>query len=110
MKVLVDFDNVPVAIRNQGPVHLADLIFTKLAPALASDCRSLELKLYSGWDENGRLTRRAQVLSALLPTKFPKLFKALHTEPPTPVMIRAALAQSLECAPKKLFSRTLRTV
>ncbi len=110
MKVLIDFDNVPVAIRNQGPVYLADLILTKLAPELPTDCRSLELRLYSGWDENGRLTKRAQDLSALLPSKFPKLFKTLHTDPPTPVMIRAGLAQSLECAPKKLFSKTMRTM
>lgn len=110
MKVLVDFDNVPVAITNQGPVHLADLIFTKLAPTLPADCRSLELRLYSGWDKDGRLTKRAQDLSAVLPSKFPKLFRAMHTTPPTPVMIRAVLAQSLECAPKKLFSKTLRTM
>lgn len=109
MKVLIDFDNIPVTISNQGPVYLADLILTKLAPKLAPDCRSLDLRLYGGWDENGRLTRRAQHLSALLPTKFPRLFKVLNTNPPTPVMIRAALAQALECAPKKTISHTLRT-
>lgn len=110
MKVLVDFDNVPLGVRNQGPLYLADLIMTRLAPSSPAGFASLELRLYAGWDQNSRLTNRAQGLAAALRASFPRILRSSHTDPPTPIRLSAELAQSLQCLPRKPLINTFRKV
>ncbi len=110
MKVLVDYDNVPERIRRQGSIYLADLVLSRLAPVLPEQCRSLELRLYAGWDENSRLTSRAQTLSADLRARFPKILDARTSNPSKKILISVELAQSLECLPRKPLPNTLRSV
>jgi uncharacterized LabA/DUF88 family protein len=110
MKVLVDYDNVSPALTRQGPRYVADRILGAIAPTVGNACTSLHIRMYGGWDEKGSLTTRAQKLNADLLISFPRITRSTHTIPPLPVRLSAALAQSLECLPKKSLRNTLRSV
>jgi hypothetical protein len=109
MKVLVDYDNIPLSLRNPGVLYLADRISTQILRAVPS-CASFDFRLYGGWNENWSSTRRAQVLNAELGTSFPRIIKSAHIDPPVSIRWHAVLAQSLESLPRKLLENTLRTV
>jgi hypothetical protein len=106
MRVLVDYDNIPVTIRRQGLLHLADRIFEAVRPLFLDDFR-LDLRLYGGWYEDDKLTRRAQELSVEL-SDFPYPLWLKDRTPAQLVPIGASLAQSLEALPKKLLHATYR--
>jgi hypothetical protein len=106
MRVLVDYDNVPLSIRGQGPLYLADRLFECLRPDLGSDTH-LDVRLYGGWFEEDKLTRRAQDLVAGL-SAFPYPMWIKDQGPAKLVRINATLAQSLEALPKKHLHGTYR--
>jgi uncharacterized protein YqgV (UPF0045/DUF77 family) len=111
MKILVDFDNVPLQIRKYGVSYVVDRIVTALKPALATiSVSSLDFRLYGGWDENNKMTRSAQELSSKLQADFPKLINSDHVKPPTPLRISTGLALSLELLPRHTFPNTVRRV
>lgn len=111
MKVLVDFDNVPVQVRNQGLLYLVDRIVTCLGPTLRQIAvKGLEFRMYGGWDENNNLTKRAQQLSADLQSSFPRIATVTDAEPFTRLHLSGMLAQSLEVLPSKILHNTLRSI
>ena len=69
MLVLVDYDNLPDADRKLGADHIVRKI-VDLVPEIDSAQRA-RVRLYGGWYESDRLTRRAQQLSAELRTCSP---------------------------------------
>jgi hypothetical protein len=101
MHVLVDFDNVPMPIQRQGTVYVADRIFQALSPILAAGDR-LELRLYGGWDQDAKLTPKAQLLHAELVGAFPRtltLRASVTGSASRPIVMTAALADSLLIEP-----------
>src|SRR5580700_9384399 len=104
MKILVDYDNVPIATSRQGLVYLADRILTRVAAAIDS-IQGIEMRLYGGWDRNNKLTRRGQDLSAEIRSSFPKSLKVINS----PVRITMQLAESLEALPRKRLPNTVRS-
>jgi hypothetical protein len=111
MKVLVDFDNIPIQIRKQGSSYTVDRIFTALKPVLSQvNTNELDFRLYGGWDENNGMSRMAQQLSADLRANFPKIVNSDHTQPPVPLRLSVSLAQSLEILPRNLLPNTLRSI
>src|SRR4051794_1466349 len=106
MRVLVDYDNVPIQIRRQGLLNLADKVFEVVRPFLLDDIR-LDIRLYGGWYEEDKLTRRAQDLAVELGA-FPYPLWLKDRAPARLVPVNASLAQSLEALPKKLLHGTYR--
>jgi hypothetical protein len=111
MKVLVDFDNIPIQIRKQGSSYTVDRIFTALKPVLSQvNANELDFRLYGGWDENHGMSRMAQQLSADLRANFPKIVNSDHVQPSVPLRLSVSLAQSLEILPRNLLPNTLRSI
>ncbi len=108
VKVLVDYENIPKIVRSQGAVYVADRILQRINPQLDPNSKLVDFKMYGGWDENSKLTRRAQDLEAELKNRFPRDLR-LSEQPPRSVRLNAALAHSLEVTPKKLMTNTVRT-
>jgi hypothetical protein len=106
MHALIDYDNIPDHIARQGPLYLADRLFELVRSHLFDDTR-LEMKLYGGWYEADRLTRKAQDLVAQL-ASFPYPVWIKERTPPQLLRITARLAHSLEALPKKLIHSTYR--
>ena len=106
MRALVNYDNVPEHILRQGPLYLADRLFELVRSHLLDDTR-LEIKLYGGWYEEDKLTRKAQDLVAQL-ASFPYPIWIRERIPPQLLRITASLAHSLEALPKKLIHSTYR--
>ncbi len=106
MRALVDYDNIPEPVARHGVLYLADRLFELLRPHLLDDTR-LAMKLYGGWYEQDKLTRKAQDLAAQL-ADFP--YPIWNKERATPQLLRitADLAHSLEALPKKLIHSTYR--
>jgi hypothetical protein len=102
MRALVDYDNIPETILRHGPLYLADRLFEAVRPHLANDTR-LDMKLYGGWYEQDKLTRRAQDLLVQLES-FPYPMWVKDRTPPRLLRITASLAHSLEALPKKLIT------
>jgi hypothetical protein len=106
MRILVDYDNVPSTIRSQGPLYVADRLFECLRPELQKETR-VDVRLYGGWYEEDKLTRRAQDLIVDLAV-FPYPMWLKDQVPAKLVRINATLAQSLEILPKKHLHGTFR--
>jgi hypothetical protein len=106
MRALVDYDNVPEPVLRQGPLYLADRLFEVVRPYFAEDTH-FELKLYGGWYEEDKLTRKAQDLVAQL-AGFPYPIWIKERTPAQLLRITASLAHSLEVLPKKLIHSTYR--
>jgi hypothetical protein len=107
MKVLIDHANVPDAVRSQGVLHLADLLFERLRPFLLESAR-LDLRLYGGWFQEDKLTHAAQSLAAEIAASFPYPMWIRDRAPAQLVPLSAALAHSLEMFPRKLIQHTYR--
>jgi hypothetical protein len=106
MRVLVDYDNVHVQVRRQGLLYVADRIFEAVRTFLSDDTR-LEMRLYGGWYEADKLTRRAQDLTVEL-ERFPYPLWLKDRATARLVTVTGVLAQSLEALPKKLLHATYR--
>jgi hypothetical protein len=103
MKILVDYDNVPIATSRQGLAYLADLILTKVSPFL-SEVATVDFRLYGGWYRNSRMTQCGQEISVQMRAKFPWSLRIDQR----PVVMTMQLAQSLEALPRKTLLNTLR--
>lgn len=103
MKVLVDYDNVPVSVSRQGLIYLADRILTRISTA-TSPTENLDFRLYGGWDRNNQLTHQAQTLATQLRSQFPRILKPAGK----PCHINMQLAESLDSIPGKRFPNTWR--
>ena len=109
MQVLVDFDNIPTTIQQQGSIYVADRVFQSLSPMLDPGER-LELRLYGGWDSGSKLTPKAQRLHAELVGTFPRTFNlpSAASSGLTAVVMTAALADSLLVEPMTPLRDTYR--
>ena len=96
LHILVDFDNVPVMTRQKGVDHVLHTTLDTAAGVLgASMPRRVTVRLYGGWYDGLRLTRKAQELvrSRYFASHVPRCptgFAASDT-----VLIKAELARTL---------------
>lgn len=104
MKVLVDYDNLGIAIKRRGLKNLADKILDRLAAQYLPGTSAVDFRLYGGWDRSSRLTPDAQNLSAELRRTFPHIWNMPHS-----VRATMRLVYSIEAYPNKTLSDTLRT-
>lgn len=107
MKVLVDYDNVPVAIRRVGVSYVVDRVRAKLAGFISAECNRLEFRLYGGWDQNSTLTAVAQRLTAEIGRTFPRIVGAEGCVTKR-LRVDVSLVHALEKAPNKLLRHTHR--
>ena len=104
MKVLVDYDNLGLAIQRRGLIDLADRVLQRLSALHLNVVKHVDFRLYGGWDKDGRITPQAQKLSAELRASFPRAWKLPHS-----VRATMNLAQSMEAFPSKVLQNTFRT-
>jgi uncharacterized LabA/DUF88 family protein len=103
MKVLVDYENLPLDAAGKGLVCLADRILGKVS-SIADPKRAMDFRLYGGWDRNNRMTRTGQDLSVEIQSAFPRTLKITENH----VILKMQLAQALEALPRKALPNTLR--
>jgi uncharacterized LabA/DUF88 family protein len=103
MKVLVDYDNLPLDASSKGLIYLADRILTRIS-SVADPKQAIDFRLYGGWDRNNQMTRTGQDLSVEIRSAFPRTLKVAEV----PVILKMQLAQALEALPGKRLPNTLR--
>jgi hypothetical protein len=111
MCVLVDHDNIPISIRKNSPLHVADTICAALErnlPDVFKSDQRLDLRLYGGWYSGNNQSRAAQQLSAQINRDFPYVFTLSASGVRIPITINANLAHALVILPKKTLHDTFR--
>lgn len=103
MKVLVDYDNLPLDAAGKGLLYLADRILARVSP-IADPLQAIDCRLYGGWDRNNKMTKTGQDLSVEIQSVFPRALKVAEK----PVILKMQLAQALEALPGKRLPNTLR--
>jgi hypothetical protein len=106
MRLLLDYDNVPSEIRSQGLLYFADRVFEALHSYMSGETH-LDMKIYGGWYEGDKLTRKAQdMILQLANLPYPLWIK----DPPPARLVRitGGLAHSLESLPRKFLHATYR--
>src|SRR6185312_2148922 len=99
MDVLVDYNNLPRIVLNQGPKLIVERIMAVLGTHVADEKR-VNVRLYDGWYQNQDLTRRAQAVSVEVAANFP----ATHIVPDVTttnkkVLVNVEMAYSLKIDP-----------
>ncbi len=113
--VLVDYDNLPVALTRRDSTYLVDRVLAVVPPELASGVSRASFRLYGGWYAGSDYTHRAQLLDADLQAAFPSprpiLLGAATDRPPLfrQIPVGAELAVASLSAPSLTLHRTFRT-
>lgn len=109
MIVLVDFDNIPLALRNHGIYYIIDRIADRLGYAcLADQSAKLKFRLYGGWYDNNRLSRRAQRIIPDVNRQFPCNLNIVDTTDRFTITVDVELAFSLLAEPSRHLFQTIR--
>jgi len=110
MTILVDYENLPKALRRPGA--LPDLCSNVLACITAGGfhgparCR---FRLYGGWYDGAGFSRRAQRLSAEAQAQFPGTVRWSASNSFGTSLTEVEMAYSLEVEPNRHLFHTLRT-
>ena len=96
MEILIDYDNVLEQHRRQGLSLLLERILMTLESAGTWLDSRAHARLYGGWYEGSRLSKRAQCLAAELDRDFPRLFRAPAGRRPVPVTAELALSLAVD--------------
>ena len=108
MKILVDFDNLPPAVRADGPLYVADRVLHALPAVVVATVPSLDFRLYGGWYDWSKPTRLAQNLAAQIRSSFPQMRHAGSGAAQSHIRLTAELAYALIALPKKHLLATVR--
>ena len=106
MIILVDYDNIEIAILRLGIVHVVDRIVSRIDPTEVDVNRRIRIRLYGGWYLNDSLTHRAQELSTDISTNFPDT-KSLSDDS-TKVIVSCEMAYSILADPTNHLFSTFR--
>jgi hypothetical protein len=111
MHVLVDYDNIPNALRSSGPQYVADRICVALEQTvLATLVKSprLDIRFYGGWYLGPNLSNAGQRLSAHVQRAFPFIYRVASAPAPLPVTVSGDLAHALVVLPRRTLDHTFR--
>lgn len=103
--ILIDYDNVEERTRRLGVEHVARKVVA-LADVSGATLRRVRARLYGGWYEGGRLTRRGQQLSTDIRSCTPI---RIARSDGSIVLVDVELAVSILAAPRTTITNTLRT-
>lgn len=103
--VLIDYYNVELLDQKNGLIYIAEKILNKLGPAEVAE-KNVTVRLYGGWYENNKITKRAQILNAEIVNTFPTQVQLSDNK--STVIVNAELAMSLTSSPKFHLVDTVR--
>jgi hypothetical protein len=103
MRILVDYENLPVELKRRGAVAIADKILTVLGPKYFTAKPRANFRFYGGWYAELAPTRRAQEIAADLQASFPRILRLADQMTSVPVSISAELAYGIEAHATHLF-------
>ena len=104
--LLVDWDNLDGAYAQRGLLWVAERALVAAINAGASPPSNAQLRLYGGWFDENRLSRRAQDLSAQAQRDFPRAIGLAPGDPP--ILTKVELAYSLAATPSHILFKTYR--
>jgi len=102
---LVDFDNLDAAIARAPLQVIAETLVGLVPLSVIAHHKDVRLRIYGGWREGPRLTRRAQGLVPILSANFPRVFSPIGTG--HQVQIHAELASAPLSIPSAILNSTL---
>lgn len=109
MQVIVDYNNIDLAVRRHGLKYLAELIAHTLGPLAVGKYRRLHLRLYDGWYRAQSPTPLAQSTSAEVQRDFPMMVALpVPNAQPVRAVVAAEMAYSLHCDPNSHIWHTFR--
>lgn len=106
--VLVDYDNVPPAVRKHGLSVLMVRVLSLLPLEILPGGAGARCRLYGGWFEKRVLSPRARELDTEILRAFPA---TLHVGAPAnrrPIEVEVELAHSLDVRPERFLFHTYR--
>ncbi|UOE47857.1 hypothetical protein MTO98_25945 [Mucilaginibacter sp. SMC90] len=103
--LLIDYDNLNASDQTKGLIYIAENILSQLSPSEVSD-KNVLVRLYGGWYENNKITRKAENLKADILRDFPR--PALLSDSKTSVIVNTELATSLTIQPTLFLANTYR--
>lgn len=106
--ILVDYDNVPQAVRRHGLLDLMGRVLSLLPPAALPRGSRASCRLYGGWFEKRTLSPRAQVLATEIRRTFPTVLRLGVAASPRPIEVEVELARSLRARPDRHLFHTYR--
>lgn len=108
MNVLVDYDNIDERDRRAGLPALAERITAAVGVTNLQSEPRLRLRLYGGWFDGDRRSRRAQDLIASRLREFPTTITLHHATGTMKVFVGVELAEALIAEPSTPLHRTHR--
>lgn len=108
MEILIDYSNVVESDRRNGVTYVLDRVFSALRPEHIDDSLRLLFRLYDGWYESQKLTRRAQQIASDLPSYFPTSKSITDGTTSKKLVVNAEMAYSLMIRPTKHLWHTHR--
>jgi uncharacterized LabA/DUF88 family protein len=109
MHILVDYDNLPSALRSTGPLAIADRIQSRLItsfPSYFTGNIRFEVRFYGGWHTRSAPSARGARLLSEVQQSFPRIIRMPATG--QIVTINASVAESLLALPHQLLPHTYR--
>lgn len=109
MYAIIDYNNIPPALRRHGLRYIAESIVLTLGAAVIENHRHLHLRLYDGWYKVQTLTQLAQTTSAEVQKDFPTTITVRSTNgQAVRAVVAAEMAYSLHCDPGTHIWHTFR--
>lgn len=108
MIVLVDYDNVGKLERQRGLKSIVDRLFQKIGATAFSHGQLVQIRLYGGWYQGRRLSKRAQRLATEIGRDFPCPYDFGVGGAPKTVRVTVDLARSLMIDPGSELFNTYR--
>src|SRR5688572_19905806 len=109
MVILIDYDNLAALDKKHGVDMVIMKILDSIGVARFSNGDAITVRLYGGWFQGNQMTRRAQGLSASIAAFSPGRIMLSNASGAVSLIVRVALAHSLEADPKKILPDTYRT-
>jgi uncharacterized LabA/DUF88 family protein len=106
--VFVDYDNIGNRIRNTKFHFFAEKILEAIGYNELSSINNVQFRLYGGWYDECRLTRKGQQLAADIQALFPRIISLSDDKQIIHIRAKAELAYSLAADPHKHLLHTYR--
>jgi hypothetical protein len=108
MDILIDYDNILPLTTKRGIGYIVEKIGSLLDPTEVSNETHINIRLYGGWNEDLKITRRAQILAANISTMFPKMVRVGPVTSKKTLTANAVLAFTLLEFPGEIIENTFR--
>ena len=106
MILLIDYDNLPRSLRRANLRQIIERLIDKLIPSTPVSVNRIHCRLYGGWMNKKRFSRKAEQLFKEIDRHFPLAYSSSKH---LGIIVKAELARALVCDPQKVFTHTFRT-